>query len=103
MKISRDGKTYDLTASELAMAWEEHQRKIWRYGIEDAIERNAENIRWTDYTMEEFIEECLEQFTIDDDLYSYAEEKNYEDVVVNAAELNDMWIDDPDEEEDEDD
>lgn len=103
MKITRDGKTYELTASEIAMAWEEHQRKIWRYGIEDAIDRNSENLRFgSEYTMEEFVDECMDEFDIDDDLYSYADQKNYDKIVFSVAEINDVWVDDPGEEDDND-
>ena len=104
MMITRDGKTYELTGAEIAMAWEEQQRKIWRCGIEEAIENNSENLRFgTEYTMEEFVNECMEEFDIDDDLYSYADEKNYEEIVFNVAESNGAWIEDPVEEENEDD
>ena len=104
MKISRDGKTYELTASELSLAWEEHQRKLWRYGIEDAIDRNSENLRFgSDYTMEDIINECMGEFDIDDDIYSYADEKNYDSIVFDVAESNDVWVDGPSEEDDYDD
>ena len=103
MKITRNGKTYELTASEIAMAWEEHQRIIWRYGIEDAIDRNSENLRFgSEFTMEEFIDECMEEFDIDDDLYSYSDEKNYEEIVFDVAEINGVWVDDPGMEDDDD-
>lgn len=94
MTITRDGKTYELTGAEIAMAWEEQQRKIWRCGIEGAIENNSENLRFgTEYTMEEFVNECMEEFDIDDDLYSYADEKNYEEIVFSVAESNGVWVD----------
>lgn len=93
MTISRDGKTFELTASEVAMAWEEHQRRIWRYGIEDAIERNSENLRFGECSMEEFIAECMEDFDIGDDIYAYADEKNYDSIVFDVAESNGIWVD----------
>ena len=100
MNITRDGKMIELTESEIALAWEEHQRKIWRFGIEDAIERNSENLRFgSEYTMDEFIDECMDEFSIDDDLYSYSDEKNYEAVVFDVAESNGVWIDSNEDEE----
>lgn len=103
MKITRDGKVYDLTSAEIAMAWEEHQYGIWRRGIEDAIERNSESLRFgTVFTMDDFIGECMEEFHITEDIYTYAEEKNYDGVVFDVAELNEIWVNDPDEEDDED-
>ena len=97
MIITRDGKTYQLTANELQLAYEEYLNSYCRGMIEDAIDRNAENLRFgADFTMDEFIDECMADLNNDDWI---AEQERYDDVVFNTAESNDVWVDDPDEDE----
>ena len=100
MQITRDGKTYTLTPSEVALAWEEHQLQMWRSGIEDAIERNADSLRFGEnFTMDEFIEECMSSFDLDGDFY--AEQEKYDEVVFDTAESNDVWKDTDEDDDDE--
>ena len=98
MKITRDGKTYQLTGAELQMAYEEYLNNYRRGMIEDAIDRNSENLRFgTEYTMDEFIAECVDAMDDDDWI---AEEQRYDDIVAEVAQDCDVWFD-GDEDEDE--
>ena len=96
MKITRDGKTYALTANELSLAYEEVRHQNWRVGIADAIERNCTNLNFgLDYTMDEFIDECIDK--IEEGYYNDDEDEWYDEIVFDIAESLDVWEDDDDE------
>lgn len=95
MKITRDGKTYALTANELSLAYEEVRHQNWRVGIADAIERNCTNLNFgLDYTMDEFIDECIDK--IEEGYYYDDEDEWYDEIVFDIAESLDVWEDDDD-------
>ena len=97
MKITReiDGKTVEieLTQNEKCLAYEEIRRETWMYCIQEQIEKNADNLRFTeDFDENDFIGECMdamEEFYYADDYDEKAEE-----IVFDQAELNDIWVDD---------
>jgi hypothetical protein len=96
MKITRDGKTYELTMNELSLAYNEVLHQNWRIGIADAIERNCENLNFgLDYTMDEFIDECVDK--IEEGYYDEDEEEKYDEILFDMAESLDVWEDDDDE------
>ena len=96
MKITRDGKTYELTATELQMAHNEVVRMNWRSCLDSVIEHNAENLRFNDdYTLDDFIKECMDH--MEDKYYGDDYEDPFEDIVFDVAESNDIWVDDTDE------
>lgn len=96
MKITRDGKTYELTANELSLAYEEVRHQNWRDGIEEAIDRNSENLTFgLDYTVDEFISECIDK--IEEGYYDEDEEEKYDEILFDMAESLGVWEDDDDE------
>lgn len=96
MKITRDGKTYELTANELSLAYEEVRHQNWRIGIAEAIDRNCANLTFgLDYTMDEFIDECIDK--IEEGYYDDDEDEWYDEIVFDMAESLDVWEDDDDE------
>ena len=94
MKIVRDGKTYELTANELSLAYEEARKQNMRDGIIWAIERNSENLVFDpeEYTRDEFIDECVDR--MEEGYYSEDEDAKYDEVVCDMAESCGVWRDD---------
>jgi len=102
MKITRDGKVYELTANEMSLAYEEALRTIWRDSLNDAIERNSENLRFgEEFTVEEFVNECMEE--MEDKWYADDWDERCDEVVFDIAQSYEVWADDPNEEDDGDD
>ena len=96
MKITRDGKTYELTMNEMDMAYREVLFNNWRYGILDAIDRNSENIRFgEEYTQDEFVDECVER--IEEGYYDEDEDEKYDEILFDMAESLGVWHDDNEE------
>ena len=83
------------------LAWEEHQMNLFRSGIEYAIERNSENLRFgEEFTMDEFIAECMESLNLEGDPID--EERKFDDLVCDTAYYNECWVDDDECEDDDD-
>lgn len=97
MKITRDGKEYELTMNELNLAYNEMRRITWRQCVEDALDRNIDNIRiGDDFSREEFVDECLEK--MEDRFYDEDFDDRFDELVVETAEWNDVWMEDVDDE-----
>jgi len=94
MKIVRDGKTYELTANEMSLAYEEARKQNMRDGIIWSIERNSENLVFDpdECTMDEFIDECVDR--MEEGYYSEDEDEKYDEVVFDMAESCGVWRDD---------
>ena len=94
MKITRDGKTYDLTINELNLAYEEMRRITWRECMDDAISR-AEcdgNRRYGCLmTRDEFLDECVEDLA---DLYEIEDwDERCDEVLFDNAQSDGIWVD----------
>lgn len=99
MKITReiDGKTVEieLTQNEKCLAYEEIRRETWLYCIREQIEKNADNLRFTeDFDEEDFVSECMDQ--VDEEYYSDDYDVQAEEIVFSQAELNCIWVDEED-------
>ena len=97
MKITReiDGKTVEieLTQNEKCLAYEEIRRETWLYCIQEQIEKNADNLRFTeDFDENDFIGECMD--AMEESYYADDYEEKAEEIVFDQAELNDVWVDD---------
>lgn len=98
MKITRDGKVYELTANEMNLAYNEMLHEHWRTAIAYAIDRNEANLSFgLDYTRDEFIQECLDK--IEEGYYCDDDDEKYDEIVLDVAEWMDVLH--YDEEEDE--
>ena len=83
-KITRDGKTYDLTTAEMRMIWKEHQLNLWRHGIAKAIDRNAPALNFgLDFQCDEFIKACVE--TAEQYYKEQNDAEHYDEVVLDTA------------------
>lgn len=89
MKITRDGKTYELTPGEIKLAGEEYLRNFWRNEIAKAIDRNSSRLSFgLDYSCDEFITACMkiaeEDYNEDNDV------EHYDEVVLDTARVLDV-------------
>ena len=104
MRITRDGKDYELTMNELNLAYNEMRRITWRQCIEDAIDRNMDNLRFDDdFSRAELVEDCMDR--MEDWFYDEDFDDRFDEILFDTAEWEGIWTDgdDDDEEEDEDD
>lgn len=100
MKITRDGKTYELTRSELCLAYEEEKRNIWRGYFSDTIEDNTDNLRFGDLmTMTEFAQELMEK--MEEEHGCDAWEDECDEVFQDLADEYECWYEEEDDAEDE--
>ena len=91
MTIVRDGKTYELTQTEMIKIYDEIRLEAFRRGIGYAVDDNVDNLRFTDgYTMEDFIDDCVAEVyeRIDNDRKDY---DDYDAIVFEVAESNNVW------------
>ena len=101
MKITREinGVKLEikLTRTEMSLAYEEIRRDTWESCIRDQIEKNSENLRFTeDFDEEDFVSECMDE--VDEEYYTDDYDVQAEEIVFNQAELNDIWVEDEDDE-----
>lgn len=106
MKIKREinGETVEieLTRNEMSLAYEEIRRETWEFCIREQIDNDAGNLRFTDdFDKDDFIGECMEE--MENQYYTDDYDEKAESIVFNVAEMNDIWVDDPDEDGDDDD
>ena len=93
--IVRGTKTYKLSKKEKLAAYEEVRREKWLHSLREAMENNAENLRFTDFFDEtDFLYECMEEMERLQHEEDYSEQADA--IVFNVAELNDIWEDDTD-------
>jgi hypothetical protein len=105
MKITREinGETVEieLTNNELNLAYEVMKRMIWKTNLEDAIAKNSDNLRFTEFaTREDFLAECMDE--MEDRHYADDYEEECDEIVFDMAETDGIWIDDPEYDDDED-
>lgn len=104
MKITRDGKTYELTMNELNLAYEEMRRITWRQCMDDAIDRAESdgNLRYgVLMTRDEFLDECVDDLAAQYEIEDWDE--RCDEVLINNAQCDGIWVDEPWEEDEEDD
>ena len=93
MKITRDGKTYDLNINELSLAHDEMRRIIWRANMDDAISRAESdgNLRYGCMTRDEFLDECVTDMEA---LYGNEDwDERCDEVVFDNANSDNIWVD----------
>jgi len=99
MKITRDGKVYELTANELSLAYNEMLHENWRCNVADAIDRNESHLAFgLDYTMDEFIQECVDK--IEEGYYGDDDDEKYDEIVFDMAESMGVWQEDEEDDDD---
>ena len=96
MKITREINgvklEIELTRNEMSFAYEEIRRDTWLSCIREQIEKNADNLRFTeDFDEEDFISECMD--VADNEYYADDYEEQAEEIVFDQAELNCIWVD----------
>lgn len=66
---------------------------VWEYGIDDAIEENADYIDFTVISKEDLRSECLEyiKYCFENDMISL--EPDYNNIVIDTARNYDAWND----------
>ena len=94
MKITRDGKTYELTINELNLAYEEMRRITWRQCMDDAIERAESdgNLRYgVLMTHDEFLDECVEDLATKYEVEDWDE--RCDEIIYDNAQISGIWVD----------
>lgn len=94
MTLTKDnGETVTLSPQELSLIDEYRQTVLWRYGVEDQIAQDEDNLCFDRISKEEFIEMCLEDIIsgfMSDNPYA---EPEYDSVVFDMAQSEEMWRD----------
>ena len=83
-------------AGSMALTWNEvmqfmkyFREREWRDCIKDTISNNEENLCFDEMTEDEFVGECIATL---DDMYSELKlDPDYDSVVFDVAEDNDVW------------
>jgi hypothetical protein len=90
LKIKCEGKEIELSDHDMALIWTAHTLKMWKNQIEDAIDRNKDNIIFPDENRRQtFISECVDAtalaYIIDD------EHDKFDEIVFDIANSDGLW------------
>ena len=102
MKITRDGKQYELTTDEIERAYNEMRSRIWRERMDEAIKRaeSYDVMRYDSMSRNDLLNECTK--IVEDRSWIQDWDVECDDVLFWYARKHNVWCDDISEDEEED-